>query len=150
MSLDFFLSSDFWKFALPISTLIAAFMSALFAFLSWRAEGSRRQAEARRVRLEATIDDLAELFAAVPHERAKWDASFTQTFVEKLCKVDFRLDDDNPHAKKLVEQIQKVLPQEQKNRDSEHMALYNAARSTAKDYLDLEWKKFKAETGTRD
>lgn len=150
MSLDFFLSIDFWKFALPITTLIAAIMSALFGFLSWRAEGSRRQAEARRVRLEATIDDLAELFAAVPHDRSKWDASFTQVFVEKLCKVDFKLDDDNPHAKTLVTAIQKILPQEQKGRDSEHMTLYNAARSTAKDYLDHEWKKFKSEIGLRD
>ena len=149
MSFDF-LSADFWKVALPISTLLMAFTSALFGFLSWRAEGSRRQAEARRVRLEATIDDLAELFAAVPLDRAKWDASYTQTFVEKVCKVDFKLDDDNPHAKNLVTAIQKILPQEQKNRDGEHMVLYNAARSTAKDYLDHEWKKFKAETGTRD
>jgi hypothetical protein len=149
MTFDF-LSNDFWRLALPISTLIMAFASALFGFLSWRAEGSRRQAEARRVRLEATIDDLAELFAAVPFDRTKWDASFTQTFVEKLCKVDFKLDDDNPHAKPLVTAIQKILPQEHKNRDGEHMGFYNAARSTAKDYLDHEWKKFKAETGTKD
>ena len=149
MTFDFF-SGDFWRLALPISTLIMAFTSALFGFLSWRAEGSRRQAEARRVRLEATIDDLAELFAAVPLDRTKWDASFTQTFVEKLCKVDFKLDDDNPHAKNLVIAIQKILPQEQKNRDGEHMVLYNAARSTAKDYLDHEWRKFKSETGTKD
>ncbi|MEQ1578229.1 MAG: hypothetical protein ABL894_11310 [Hyphomicrobium sp.] len=149
MIFDYF-TSDFWKLALPVSTLIMAFASALFGFLGWRAEGSRRQAEARRVRLEATIDDLAELFAAVPHDRTKWDAAFTQTFVEKLCKVDFKLDDDNPHAKTLVTAIQKILPQEQKNRDDEHMALYNAARSTAKDYLDHEWKKFKSETGTKD
>ena len=142
--------ADLWRYAIPVSTLIMAFASAVFGFLSWRAEGSRRQAEARRLRLEATIDDLAELFAAVPLDRAKWDDSYTQTFVEKVCKVDFKLDDDNPHARKLVEAIQKILPQEQKNRDGEHMALYNAARSTAKDYLDLEWKKFKTETGTRD
>ncbi len=149
MTFDF-LSGDFWRIVLPISTLIMAFASALFGFLSWRAEGSRRQAEARRVRLEATIDDLAELFAAVPLDRSKWDDSFTQTFIEKLCKVDFKLDDDNPHAKKLVAGIQKILPQEHKNRDGEHMAFYNAARSTAKDYLDHEWRKFKAETGTKD
>ena len=148
--MSFDLSGDLWKLALPVSTLIMAFASAVFGFLSWRAEGSRRQAEARRIRLEATIDDLAELFAAVPHDRTKWDASYTQTFVEKLFKVDFKLDDDNPHAKNLVTAIQKILPQEQKNRDGEHMALFNAARSTAKDYLDHEWRKFKIETGTRD
>lgn len=148
--MSFDLSGDLWKLALPVSTLIMAFASAVFGFLSWRAEGSRRQAEARRIRLEATIDDLAELFAAVPHDRTKWDASYTQTFVEKLFKVDFKLDDDNPHAKNLVTAIQKILPQEQKNRDGEHMTLFNAARSTAKDYLDHEWRKFKIETGTRD
>ena len=146
----FDLTGDLWKLALPVSTLIMAFASAVFGFLSWRAEGSRRQAEARRIRLEATIDDLAELFAAVPHDRTKWDASYTQVFVEKLFKVDFKLDDDNPHAKNLVTAIQKILPQEQKNRDGEHMTLFNAARSTAKDYLDHEWRKFKIETGTRD
>ena len=148
--MSFDLSGDLWKLALPVSTLIMAFASAVFGFLSWRAEGSRRQAEARRIRLEATIDDLAELFAAVPHDRTKWDASYTQVFVEKLFKVDFKLDDDNPHAKNLVTAIQKILPQEQKNRDGEHMTLFNAARSTAKDYLDHEWRKFKIETGTRD
>jgi len=142
--------ADLWRYAIPISTLIMAFASALFSFLSWRAEGRRRHAEARRVRLEATIDDLAELFAAVPLERAKWDASFTQTFIEKLCKVDFKLDNANPHARPLVTAIQKILPQEYKNRDDEHMALYNAARSTAKDYLDHEWSKFKFETGTKE
>ena len=77
--MSFDLSGDLWKLALPVSTLIMAFASAVFGFLSWRAEGSRRQAEARRIRLEATIDDLAELFAAVPHDRTKWDASYTQT-----------------------------------------------------------------------
>ena len=148
--MSFDLTGDLWKLALPVSTLIMAFASAVFGFLSWRAEGSRRQAEARRIRLEATIDDLAELFAAVPHDRTKWDASYTQVFVEKLFKVDFKLDDDNPHAKNLVTAIQKILPQEQKNRDGEHMTLFNAARSTAKDYLDHEWRKFKIETGTRD
>ena len=149
MSFDF-LSGDFWRIALPISTLIMAFASALFGFLSWRAEGSRRQAEARRVRLEATIDDLAELFAAVPLDRTKWDASFTQTFVEKLCKVDFKIDEDNPHAKPLIDSIQKLLPTERQGRDGDHMTQYNSARTIAKDYLNHEWKRFKTETGLRD
>jgi hypothetical protein len=29
------------------------------------------------------------------------------------------------------------------------MAKYNAARAVAKKYLDLEWKRFKTETGTK-
>lgn len=144
------LAPDLWKIALPLSTFLMAFASALFGFLSWRAEGSRRRAEARRIRLEATIDDLAELFAAIPHDAARWDEAFTQQFVEKVCKVDFKIDEENPHAEALVKAIQTMLPREPKNRDAEHMVRYNAARTIAKNYLDLEWKKFKTETGTRN
>ncbi len=143
-------TSDLWKLALPISTLLMAFTSAFFSFLAWRSEGTRRRAEARRLRLESATEDLAQLFAALPHERAKWDTAFNQTFVEKLCKVDFKLDEENPHAKALVESIQKLLPTERQNRDGEHMTQYNAARTTAKDYLNHEWARFKTETGLKD
>jgi hypothetical protein len=144
------LTADLWRMALPLSTLIMAFASALFGFLAWRSEGSRRRAEARRVRLETTIDDLAELFAAIPHDKSKWDAAFTQQFVEIVCKVDFKIDEENPHATGLVQAIQNILPRNQNNRDEEHMTKYNQARIVAKKYLDVEWKKFKTETGTRD
>ena len=148
--MTFDLSSDLWRYAIPISTLVMAFTSAFFSFLAWRSEGTRRRAEARRLRAEAASSDLAELFAAMPRERAKWDEAFNQTFVEKLCKVDFNLDEENPHAKPLVDAIQKLLPHEHKNRDGEHMAIYNSARATAKDYLNHEWAKFKTETGLKD
>jgi hypothetical protein len=140
---------ELWKIALPLSTLLMAFASALFGFLAWRSEGPRRRAEARRARLEATIDDLAELFAAIPHDKSKWSDAFTQQFVEKVCKVDFKIDEENPHAKALVQSIQDILPHEQSNRDADHMAKYNKARIVAKEYLDVEWRKFKSETGTR-
>lgn len=141
---------DTWKVALPLSTFLMAFASALFGFLSWRAEGMRRRAEARRLRLEATIEDLAQLFAAIPHDRARWSEAFTQQFVEKVCKVDFRIDEENPHAQKLVTSIQDMLPRDAVNRDVDHMTNYNRARTIAKEYLDVEWKKFKTETGTRN
>ncbi len=143
------LQPELWKFALPLSTFVMAFASAFFGFLAWRSEGSRRRAEARRMRLEATIDDLAELFAAIPHDKARWDEVYTQQFVEKVCKVDFKIDEDNPHAERLVKAIQDMLPREHKNRDADYMARYNDARRIAKEYLDLEWKRFKTETGTR-
>jgi hypothetical protein len=141
---------ELWKIALPLSTLLMAFASALFGFLAWRSEGPRRRAEARRARLEATIDDLAELFAAIPHDRTKWSESFSAEFVEKVCKVDFKIDDDNPHAQELIQAIQNVLPRDMKGRDPEYMDKYNKARMTAKAYLDVEWRKYKAETGTKD
>ena len=144
------LPDDVLRLVLPFSTLIMAFASALFGFLAWRSEGGRRRAEARRVRLETTIDDLAELFAAIPHDKSKWDQALTDNFVEKVCKVDFKIDEENPHADELVRAIQAILPRNQSNRDEEHMAKYNAARTVAKKYLDLEWKKFKTETGTKD
>ena len=138
-----------WKIAIPLSTLMMAFASALFGFLSWRGEGARRRAEARRQRLESTIDELAELFAAIPHSPSKWDQTFTESFIEKVCKVDFKINDDNPHAYTLVRAIQNILPRNAPNRDEEHMTKYNAARIVAKQYLDVEWKKFKTETGTK-
>ncbi len=144
------LPDDTLRLVLPFSTLIMAFASALFGFLAWRSEGGRRRAEARRVRLETTIDDLAELFAAIPHDKSKWDQALTDNFVEKVCKVDFKIDEENPHADELVRAIQAILPRNQTNRDEEHMDKYNAARTVAKKYLDLEWKKFKTETGTKD
>jgi hypothetical protein len=140
---------DIWKIAIPLSTLMMAFASALFGFLAWRGEGARRRAEARRQRLESTVDDLAELFAAIPHSPGKWDQAFTETFIEKVCKVDFKIDDDNPHADELVRAIQNILPRNASNRDEEHMTKYNAARIVAKKYLDVEWTKFKTETGTK-
>jgi hypothetical protein len=144
------ISSDFWKLAIPVSTLFMAFASAFFSFLAWRSEGTRRRAEARRLRLESASDELAELFAAFPHDRTKWDTAFNQTFVEKLCKVDFKIDEENPHAKPLVEAIQKLLPIERQGRDGEHMTHYNSARTIAKDYLNHEWSRFKTETGLKD
>jgi hypothetical protein len=141
--------ADIWKIAIPLSTLMMAFASALFGFLAWRGEGARRRAEARRQRLESTIDDLAELFAAIPHSPSKWDQSFTESFIEKVCKVDFKINDDNPHADTLVRAIQNILPRNATSRDEEHMTKYNAARIVAKQYLDVEWKRFKNETGTR-
>ncbi len=143
------LSPEIWKIAIPMSTLFMAFASAMFGFLAWRGEGARRRAEARRLRLESTVDDLAELFAAIPHTTAKWDQAFTDVFVEKVCKVDFKIDDDNPHADELIRAIQNILPRHATNRDEEHMAKYNAARIVAKKYLDVEWKRFKTETGTK-
>ena len=140
---------DVLKLVLPFSTLIMAFASALFGFLAWRSEGGRRRAEARRARLETTIDDLAELFAGIPHDKSKWDSALTDTFIEKVCRVDFKIDEENPHADELVRAIQNILPREQKNRDEDHMGKYNAARIVAKKYLDLEWKKFRVETGTK-
>jgi hypothetical protein len=141
--------AEVWKIAIPLSTLMMAFASALFGFLAWRGEGARRRAEARRQRLESTVDDLAELFAAIPHNPGKWDQSFTEAFVEKVCKVDFKINDDNPHSDELVRAIQNILPRNAQNRDEEHMTKYNAARAVAKKYLDLEWKRFKTETGTK-
>jgi hypothetical protein len=143
------LSPELWKIAIPLSTLMMAFASAMFGFLAWRGEGARRRAEARRQRLESTVDDLAELFAAIPHNAARWDQAFTEKFVEKVCKVDFKIDDDNPHADELVRAIQNILPRNSENRDEEHMTKYNAARVVAKKYLDVEWKRFKSETGTQ-
>ena len=144
------ISPDLWKIALPLSTLLMAFASALFGFLAWRSEGPRRRAEARRARLETMIDDLAELFAAIPHDKSRWSAAFTAEFIEKVCKVDFKLDGENPHADKLVRSIQEIMPHELSNRDEDHMAKFNAARAVAKHYLDVEWKAFKTETGTKD
>jgi hypothetical protein len=143
------LSPELWRIAIPLSTLLMAFASAMFGFLAWRGEGARRRAEARRQRLESTVDDLAELFAAIPHDAAKWDQAFTETFVEKVCRVDFKIDEDNPHADALVRAIQNILPRNPEHRDEEHMAKYNAARIVAKKYLDVEWKRFKTETGTK-
>jgi hypothetical protein len=143
------LASEHCRIAIPLSTLLMAFASALFGFLAWRSEGSRRRAEARRQRLETTIDDLAELFAAIPHDRTRWDAAFTEKFIERVCKVDFKIDAENPHAEALVGAIQNILPRNGPNRDEEHMTKYNAARIVAKQYLDVEWSKFKSETGTR-
>lgn len=143
------ISPELWRIAIPLSTLMMAFASAVFGFLAWRGEGARRRAEARRQRLESTVDDLAELFAAIPHSAAKWDQAFTDKLVEKICRVDFKIDDDNPHADELVRAIENVLPRNSTNRDEEHMAKYNAARIVAKKYLDVEWKRFKTETGTR-
>ena len=141
---------DLWKIALPLSTLMMAFASALFGFLAWRSEGPRRRAEARRARLEAMIDDLAELFAAIPHDKSRWSDALTAEFIEKVCKVDFKLDGENPHADKLVRSIQEILPRDANNRDADHMAKFNTARTVAKHYLDVEWKKFKTETGIKD
>lgn len=143
------LSPELWKIAIPLSTLMMAFASAMFGFLAWRGEGARRRAEARRQRLESTVDDLAELFAAIPHASTKWDSAFTEKFVEKVCKVDFKIDEENPHAEALVSAIQNILPRNAEGRDEEHMSKYNAARTVAKKYLDVEWKKFKTETGTK-
>ncbi|MDX2307863.1 MAG: hypothetical protein NW216_06480 [Hyphomicrobium sp.] len=143
------LTTELWKIAIPLSTLMMAFASAVFGFLAWRSEGPRRRAEARRARLEATIDDLAELFAAIPHSSDRWNEAFTQTFVEKVCKVDFKIDSDNPHADELVRAIQDILPRNSGTRDEAHMARYNAARIVAKKYLDLEWANFKSETSNK-
>lgn len=44
---------------------------------------------------------------------------------------------------------QNILPRNATSRDEEHMTTYNAARIVAKQYLDVEWKRFKDETGTR-
>jgi hypothetical protein len=140
---------ELWKMAIPLSTLFMAFASALFGFLAWRSEGSRRKAEARRARLEATIDRLAELFAAIPHDRSKWSEALTSEFVEKICKVDFRIDEDNPRAKELVGAIQDILPKEQANRDADHMGKFNRARTLAKEYLDIEWKRYTNEIGIK-
>jgi hypothetical protein len=141
--------ADIWKIAIPLSTLMMAFASALFGFLAWRGEGARRRAEARRQRLESTVDDLAELFAAIPHSPAKWDQAFTESFIEKVCKVDFKINDDNPHSDALVRAIQNILPRNASSRDEEHMTKYNAARIVAKQYLDVEWKRFNTETGIK-
>lgn len=143
------MSPELWKIAIPLSTFAMAFASAVFGYLAWRSEGARRRAEARRLRLESTIADLAELFAAIPHSSAKWDTAFNDALVEKVCKVDFRIDEDNPHGQELVRAIQDILPRSSQNRDEEHMAKYNQARIVAKRYLDVEWKKFKTETGTK-
>lgn len=140
---------ELWKFAIPLSTLFMAFASALFGFLAWRAEGQRRKAEARRVRLEATIDRLAELFAAIPHDRSKWSEAMTAEFIEKVCKVDFRIDEDNPRATALVGAIQSIIPNDRANRDSEHMEKFNRARILAKEYLDIEWKRYTTEIGIK-
>ena len=144
------LYTDLFRIALPISTLLMAFASALFGFLAWRSEGTRRRAEARRLRLETTIDNLAELFAAIPHDKSRWNEAFTGEFIEKVCKVDFKLDDANPHAERLVKSIQAILPSEHANRDADHMAKFNQARAIAKEYLDVEWKKFNTETGAKN
>ncbi len=69
MIFDF--SSDLLRIALPFSTPLMAFASALFGFLTWRSEGGRRRAEARRARLETTIDDPSELFTAIPHDKSQ-------------------------------------------------------------------------------
>jgi hypothetical protein len=143
-------AADLWRIAIPLSTLFMAFASALFGFLAWRSEGTRKRAEARRARLETTIDNLAELFAAIPHDKSKWNEVFTSEFIEKVCKVDFKLDDANPHADHLVRAIQDILPREHANRDEEHMAKFNKARTIAKQYLDVEWKKFNTETGAKN
>lgn len=135
--------------ALPLATLVMAIVSAVFGWLNWRSEGARRRAEARRVRLEATIADLAELFAAIPHDKSKWSETYTKDFIEKVCMVDFKLDKDNPLTNDLVKAIQEVLPRELQKNDADHMAKYNKARTLAKDYLDLEWQKFKIETGMK-
>jgi hypothetical protein len=141
--------ADLWRIAIPLSTLFMAFASALFGFLAWRSEGTRKRAEARRARLETTIDNLAELFAAIPHDKSRWSEAFTGEFIEKVCRVDFKLDDANPHADRLVKSIQDILPREHANRDEDHMAKFNTARAIAKEYLDVEWKKFNAETGAK-
>ena len=143
-------TADLWRIAIPLSTLFMAFASALFGFLAWRSEGTRKRAEARRARLETTIDNLAELFAAIPHDKSKWNEVFTGEFIEKVCRVDFKLDDANPHAERLVKAIQDILPREHANRDEDHMAKFNTARAIAKEYLDVEWKKFNAETGAKN
>jgi hypothetical protein len=69
--------------------------------------------------------------------------------VEKVCRVDFKINDDNPHADALVRAIQNILPRNAQNRDEEHMTKYNAARLVAKQYLDVEWKRFNVETGIK-
>lgn len=143
-------SADLLRIALPLSTLLMAFASALFGFLAWRSEGTRKRAEARRARLETTIDNLAELFAAIPHDKSKWNDAFTGEFIEKVCRVDFKLDDANPHADRLVKSIQAILPREHANRDEDHMAKFNTARAIAKEYLDVEWTKFNSETGAKN
>lgn len=43
---------------------------------------------------------------------------------------------------------QNILPRNATNRGEEHMAKYNTARFVAKQYLDVEWRRFKDETGT--
>lgn len=144
------ISAELWKIAIPMSTLMMAFASAVFGFLAWRSEGPRRRAEARRARLEATIDDLAELFAAIPHNSDRWNDAFTQSFIEKVCKVDFKIDGENPHADELIKAIQDILPRQNGVRDEAHMARYNAARIVAKRYLDVEWTNFKRETSSKN
>lgn len=96
------------------------------------------------------FDTFPQLSAAIPHDTSRWSDAFTQEFVEKVCKVDLRIEVESPHAKKLAQAIQSIPPNDRANRDQGYMAKYNEARKVAKCCLDVEWTKFKTETGNRD